>query len=326
MKIYKNHINGKDYLYAYDTLFIDKGKKVQKTKSLGPVDAPGNLSAKEQEFIKYLIEEEARLRTDYWQKKISDRKFSNYLSIEKIEKARAQLFRSKEEMGWMGTTAMETAFQVDFIYNSNKIEGSRIPRSNVQKQVQSNTGGNNEVANTIKAVQFVNDSFKMNLKNIEKLHSVLMAHEPSIQGYRKERVVVGDVEVSPWKRVKSDLKALLEWYKENNGKWYPPELAFTFYYRFERIHPFIDGNGRTGRLIMNRILKDHKYHPMIVWDQNRLAHANAFKKFMIGKSDVYFKFMSDQFIKTHIIYIDKIEKAFNLEKQTKFFLKPSNIQ
>ncbi len=323
MKTYKNHINGKDYLYAYDTIFIAKGKKIQKTKSLGPMNAPGNLSVKEQKFMKYLIEEEAKLRTDYWGRKISNQKFSKYLSIEKIEKVRAQLYRSKEEMGWMGTAAMETAFQVDFIYNSNKIEGSKIPRTNVQKQVQANTGGNNEVSNTIKAIQFVNDKFKMNLKNIEKLHSILMAHEPSKLGYRQERVVVGDVEVMPWNKVKNELKELIVWYKENNGKWYPPELAFTFYYRFERIHPFIDGNGRTGRLIMNRILKDHKYHPMIIWNQRRIAHATAFKKYMKGKSETYFKFMAEQFIKTHNIYIEKIEKAFNLEKQTKFFLKPS---
>jgi len=54
--------------------------------------------------------------------------------------------------------------------------------------------------------------------------------------------------------VYSELSTLLKWYKEQKKYLSPPELAFKFYYRYEKIHPFEDGNGRTGRMIMNQIL------------------------------------------------------------------------
>ena len=165
--------------------------------------------------------------------------------------------------------------------------------------------------------------FRFTKRGIEELHSVLLAHEPANIGLRKKRIIVGNSEVAPWQEIKTELKSLLSWHKSNKDSLYPPELAFGFYYKFERIHPFSDGNGRIGRLIMNKILKDHRYHPIIVWDKKREAHMSAFEGAMKGNEAKYFKFMAGQFIKTHEIYIEKIERAFNLEEQMRYFLKPS---
>jgi Fic family protein len=324
MKIYTNNIKGKDYLYAYDTIYIAKGKSIRKYKSLGPVDSLSDLTSKKHNFSVFLLNEERRLRTSYWKKNINHPEFLKYVSIDKIEAARTELYRSKEEMGTIGTMAMETAFLVDFIYNSNKIEGSKIPRENVEKQVRE--GGrpkNDEIGNTLKAVYYVDNKFKFNLSQIEKLHSILLSHEPSNLGYRQERVVVGNEDMTEWGEVKTKLKELIQWYKEAIKTWYPPELAYTFYYRFERIHPFVDGNGRVGRLIMNRILKDCRYHPMIIWNRRREAHMNVFKSFNQGKREKFFKFMAEQFIKTHEVYLEKIQKAFDLQEKMNFFLEPS---
>lgn len=324
MKTYVANIKGKKYLYAYDSIFIAQGKSEQKTKSFGPVDKVTNLAAKKRDFELYLKKEESRLRTKYWKSKIQCPAFLKYASIEKIEKMRTELFRAKKDMGEFAVDAMERAFLVDFIYNSNKLEGSKVPRATVEEQVSQGSSRNLEIRNSLRALYYVDDkSFRFQPAKIQKLHNALLEHEPKKLGYRKEKVVVNEMDVCRWEKVRTELKTLCEWYAESKRTMYPPELAFDFYYKFERIHPFFDGNGRTGRLIMNRILKDHKYHPIIIWNKRLQAHMSAFKKRIEGRSEYYYKFMEEQFVKTHEIYLSKIKDAMDYERLSKLFLEPS---
>lgn len=323
MKTYVTRIKGKEYLYAHENLFIARGKTIPKRKSLGNIQTPADISKKKAEFFELVINEEARLRSEYWKSKLQHGKFQKYVSMEKIEALRSRLYRGKGALGENGQYAMETAFLVDFIYNSNKIEGSKVPRENVEKIVQSGTKKNEEVGNSTRALFYVNSRFKFTVKNIVKLHSILLQHEPTKLGLRKEPVIVHNENVMAWEEVEMKLQELLQWYKEAEKTWYPVELAFTFHYRFERIHPFLDGNGRIGRLIMNKILKDHRYHPIIVWNAHGKGLVSAFKKAMGGQMEYYFKFMCDEMTETYGIYSAKIQEAYNLEGLIKFFLKPS---
>jgi Fic family protein len=325
MKISQKIVNGKSYIYALDTIYINRGQTIPKNKSLGPSSTTTNLAVKKQEFQNYLISEESKLRIEYWRNRAS-KEFLAYVNIDKIESSRARLFQSKKNLGELGLAAMETAFLVDFIYNSNKMEGSRVPRESVERIVtESSNEKNEEVKNTITAINYSKQkNFRITRKNIEKMHDILLSHEPASLKFRKDNdIVVGNSTVSDYKNIKNEIDDLILWNNENYYKMYPLEQAFTFYYKFERIHPFRDGNGRTGRILMNEILKTHKYHPMIIWNKNREAHMNAFEKAIDGKKDSYFNFLSEQFEKTHEIYLEKIQKANNLEEIMSFFLKPS---
>ena len=323
MKISKKTINGKEYIYAIDSIYVAKGHIISKNKSFGRADKVKDISIKKKYFYEYILKDETKSRTNYWVKFASE-KFKKYVSIEKLESLRSRLFRAKQSVGDFATAAMNTAFMVDFIYNSNTIEGSKIPRERVEEIVREKKFANDEVNNTIKAIYFVDNEFKFNGSSIKKLHDILLKHEPSNLGLRKEKVVVGNMDVLAWQEISKELDKLLVWYKEATQKMYPPELAFLFYYKFERIHPFKDGNGRTGRLIMNKILKENRYHPIIVWNKRRKSHLNAFRRYLEGKDENYLKFMSEQFEKTHEIYLEKIEKAFSLEAQMEYFMKPSS--
>lgn len=319
-------IDRKKYLYARDSIYINKGEILQKYKNLGRI-MPGqeiDINYKLQDFITEIKKIAIEERTKYWNKKTKDKKVYKYISINNIETLRTELYRNRENLGFAGKNALKTAFMADFLYNSNRIEGSKLPRKTVEQKMQGNTNANNEVVNTMKAIDFLNNvKLPCALSKILEGQKILMGHEPSKQGIRKEPVIVGEAHTADFQLIRKKMRKLMEWYKKTEYTLYPPELAFNFYYKFERIHPFPDGNGRIGRILMNNILKKHKYHPIIIWNQNVEAHASAFLHAMNGKPEKYLKFMFEQMKTTYKRFINKIKPAASLDKQYMEILKPS---
>ncbi|MBI4449148.1 Fic family protein [Candidatus Woesearchaeota archaeon] len=86
-------------------------------------------------------------------------------------------------------------------------------------------------------------------------------------GYRTLDVRVFRVrfETTPAPYVKTDMGILLDFYRSNLGRIHPLTLATIFYHKFEKIHPFADGNGRTGRMLLNLILLRARYPPAIIF-------------------------------------------------------------
>lgn len=131
---------------------------------------------------------------------------------------------------------------------------------------------------------------------------------PYPKGFKKEDVIVGNSRTSPPERVVPELIRLLDWYKSNKSKIHPLILAFEFHRRYESIHPFRDGNGRTGRLIMNKILISAGYYPIIVYKDNKKAYFNSLEKLNEGKSKKYYQFMLEQADKTYDYVLGTIKK------------------
>lgn len=206
-------------------------------------------------------------------------------------------------------------FAKDFIFNSNNIEGSKIPVEEVKRIIETgdsrykNRNEIKEVYNSIEAFKYLQEGFKFNIASIKRLYYILtnnitMANgENYPRGFKKvENIVNNQPTVTP-EKVETSLIDLLAHYKKNKRKIHPLKLAFDFHLKYEKIHPFLDANGRTGRLIMNKILMAHGYFPIIIYSDNARAYFNAISKGLKRKTKkTYYQFLLKQVKKTYDDY------------------------
>jgi len=214
-----------------------------------------------------------------------------------------------------------TEFAKEFIFNSNNIEGSKIPANVVKKIIETgdsrykNRNEVKEVYNSIEAFKYLQHGFKFNIPSMKRLYYILTQNMTMAGGERYprgfkivENIVNNQPTVSP-DNVEHELERLLESYHTNKKMMYPIQLAFDFHLTYEYIHPFLDGNGRTGRLLMNKILMDHGYFPMIIYAKNSRAYHNAIAKALQRKTKkTYYQLLLEQAKKTYDDYFSLMKK------------------
>ena len=96
--------------------------------------------------------------------------------------------------------------------------------------------------------------------------------------------------------VPNEMAALVDWYNENVDKEHPLVLAATLHYKFVRIHPFDDGNGRTARLLMNYVFIKFGYPLVIVKSEEKKDYLLALNKADIGDLDYFIDFIGNQLL------------------------------
>lgn len=204
----------------------------------------------------------------------------------------------------------ELTFPKKFIYNSNNIEGSKIPEEEVEKIIENKKyiykvkNEIQEVENSIKSWDFLNSKFIFNKANTKKLYHILTKNllqenwEKYPRWFKKvSNIVNNDITTSPGK-VSEEINDLINWYKNNKKNIFPLQLAFDFHLKYEQIHPFGNGNGRTWRLLMNKILIQNWMFPMIVFTENKQSYFNAIASCKSWNKKKYYKFMLEQYKKT----------------------------
>ncbi|TAL51804.1 MAG: Fic family protein [Nanoarchaeota archaeon] len=110
-------------------------------------------------------------------------------------------------------------------------------------------------------------------------HDLFKETKPDIAGKIRDYLVrVGDYRAPDWQDLKKLMKEYFEWHEKNKKTMHPVELAARAHYKFEKIHPFGDGNGRVGRLIIENLLKNRGYPLLIINYKDRKSYYRALKR------------------------------------------------
>ena len=188
--------------------------------------------------------------------------------------------------------------QLEFAYNSNHIEGSTITPDETASIYDTGTiltnsdkvivlKDANEIKNHFTLFKYMLDSINDELSEdmIKKFHFILKDGTLTdsekewfnVGEYKKKKNFVGDIVTSLPNKVATDMKNLLKWYDKIAKK--NLEDIIEFHVRFERIHPFQDGNGRVGRMIMFRECLYNDIMPFIIEDRNKDFYIRGIKEY-----------------------------------------------
>lgn len=256
----------------------ENGKWIKKSKFLGY----GNIS--KENINKLKGEFEIELITDIYSDNLTKEQI---IEIEKLKQIYNKNIKklSKEEF-----KIFEKSFFTELTYNSNAIEGSSlsleetnlvineglVPKGKTLREI-------NEAKNHIEALNFINN-YKGDLNEvfILKLHSIILKNisENFAGRYRETsvRIFGSDAKFPDASKVPQLVKNLIYWYKLNKNKIHQFELAIIFSNKLVSIHPFIDGNGRVSRLIMNFLLKKRNYPWINIYMKQRFDYLKAVRQ------------------------------------------------
>lgn len=218
--------------------------------------------------------------------------------------------------------------QIELTYNSNHIEGSRLTQDQTRYIFETNTIGITdssvkvddiiETTNHFRAIDYIIATADGELSEpyIKYLHYLLKSGTSderkdwfNVGEYKRLPNEVGGIDTTEPENVHDEISALLSTYNANPSPTF--EDIIDFHHRFESIHPFQDGNGRVGRLIMFRECLRNGFVPFIITDELKMFYYNGLKNWPSIKGYLmdtcltaqdYFKRVLDKF---RIEYDDK---------------------
>lgn len=217
---------------------------------------------------------------------------------------------------------------LEWTYNSNAIEGNTLTLQETEIVLKRGiTIGNKnlrehfEALNHDEAVRFlegfVDRKEVFTLETIKTLHKIVMKNinEYGSGSFRRTSVkIIGAVHIPPDAyKVESEMQNLLDWYYENQNKISVPEFAAWIHYHFVWIHPFIDGNGRTARLLMNLILIQNGFPPAVILNVDRKKYYRVLRKADMDKPQEFVDFIAKAIERSLVIYLEAL-KPYEAQK------------
>tara|TARA_Y100000310_G_scaffold291208_1_gene318993 strand:- start:3127 stop:4005 length:879 start_codon:yes stop_codon:yes gene_type:complete len=265
--IRKKKVNGREYYYIVSSIRTDgKSKRIERYIGINPPSKKDMLQYTKEfdntkAFLNSIKEKLATIKRKY---------------LSKLKTATKDQLKSIEE-----------EIIIKFTYDTSRIEGSTLTYKDTKMLLQEGITPNEkslrdikETENHKKAYLYMknNPSQDIDKQLILQLHKILKNDITEDAGqFRDAQVRVGDLIPIKAGMLETEISNLLSWYKKN--KHLPPlELATIFHCIFERLHPFFDGNGRVGRLLLNFILLKNNYPIIIIQNKNKRRYYNALRR------------------------------------------------
>ncbi len=217
------------------------------------------------------------------------------MNFERIQEKKLKFEQNKHNISPVTLSSYEKDFELTFTHNSTAIEGNTLTLIETKVVLEDGVaiGGKElreiyEVINHKKAYSYVKkciaEKKPLDENIVKELHSILT--ENIIVGgiYRSEEVRISGAGFTPpaGNEMYMQIKNFYEDLKIKEKELNPVELAAWTHAEFVRIHPFVDGNGRTSRLVMNYQLLQSGYLPVSVAKENRLQYYNALEQYAVG--------------------------------------------
>ena len=293
IKIEKKIIKNKGFYYLSEQ--VNTGNKFKKIQVYLGKNIPNNLRP----FLEKLKNKELVLIGDCIHNLYKIENNIDLVLYKEIEKTRIQfkyyfysISQKKNELFWRD-------FAIKFIFESNSIEGSRLSENEIKNIIKNNYVKKSldrkeilEVENSIKAFNHIKGGkFKLNQNNIKNLHKKIVNNLGIEFGYKTEEIIVNNKKTCSPEKVKQEMTRLINWWNQNQKTKENPFLtAIKFHQKFELIHPFSDGNGRTGRLILIWMLQKSNYGVILFKNKNRHKYFSALNSADEGRNNKLYRY------------------------------------
>lgn len=212
---------------------------------------------------------------------LSSEEIEFYKSFDK----KVEIEHFQKEINW-------ERFTKEFVYNTNAIEGSAVKQEDAKQLIGGKELPENkdeiETVEVAKAVEYLRaiKEKRLSIPLMLKLHQLCFSKTKHFAGrLRNVEVVIRDAfgkvihEGAPSEDIKMLLKDLVKWYNKHARKYPPLLMAALLHNQFEEIHPFQDGNGRIGRLLLNFALITRNYPPINIRLKDQRRYYRALQRF-----------------------------------------------
>lgn len=250
------------------------------------------------------------------------------------EKLYSKLLKKKKELDSFRPFSKEALerlkkeFEIEWTYNSNAIEGNTLSLGETRLVIERGitVGGKSlrehlEAKNHVEAIQFLDGIVKKREKlkefTMHLIHDIILKDISSGGKYRETSVIIAGAVFNPPLpgEIPKLMKEYLDYVNNNPERLNEIELAALTHYKFVRIHPYEDGNGRVARLLMNLILMQKGFPPAVILNAERKRYLAYLVEADKENLKPFVNFVAKSVDRSLSIYINALKKYPKKEEQ-----------